>query len=266
MATGRFSHVLPNLSERQAKYLRSLLQKKYRDREGIFLAEGVRLCEEALDAPVILKQAIVSNSALEHDRIRACVYSCLDQNIEVFSSTERQFKSISDESSPQGIVLVIQKPHAPHVPRKKDNVVLMLDALQDPGNLGTILRSAEWFGIQTIISGKGCVELYNPKVVRSAMGAVFRCAVLEQAHLDHQLNVCKSMGFRILGAVLHGSQELKHIRASGHDVLVIGNEANGISDSLSPYLDETVSIPQKGAGESLNAAVAAAIFMYHLTV
>ncbi len=266
MSLGRFSQVLPNLSERQAKHLRSLLQKKYRDREGEFIAEGVRLCEEALSSPVAIKRAIVSSDALESERIRTLVHHCLDQNVEVLNATERQLKSISDESSPQGIAFVIQKPHAPHVPRQQDKLVLMLDALQNPGNLGTLLRTAEWFGLQSVILGQGCVELFNPKVVRSAMGAAFRIPVLEHAHLETQIAACKSQGFRILGATLDGDLSLEDISPSAHDVLLIGSEAHGISASLLPHLDESISIPQRGHGESLNAAVAAAIFMYHLTL
>lgn len=258
-------HDLPHLSERQSKYIRSLQQKKYRDTEGAFVAEGLRLCEEALDASVVVKQAMVTPLAFSEQRVQHLVNRCLHHNISVFLASPKQFKQFTDAVSPQGIALVIQKPQPPEILPAAAPVVLALDALQDPGNMGTLLRTAEWFGIHSILLGHGSVEAFNPKVVRSAMGAVFRCTLFEDADLETLLPQYQSQGYRIIGATQTGDCELPDILASDRDVLVLGNEAHGLSKRVSAQLDVSVRIRKLGTGESLNAAVAGAICMYHLT-
>ncbi len=257
-------HDLPPLSENHAKRLRVLKQKKHRDHEQTFLVEGLRLCEEAVSAGTDIFQAVFTREALDQPRIAELLHKIVAQQIPTFLASPRLFNSLSDEPSPQGILFAMKKKAVLSVDNMSDRLVLACENVQDPGNLGTIFRTAEWFGVHTIFLSPGCVEAHNPKVVRGSMGAIFRLNIIERVDLNETLPQLKMKGYRLIGTTLDASTRLADIQP-GTDVLLIGNEANGLSAAVLPLVDERVTIPGAGGGDSLNAAIAASICLYHLS-
>lgn len=255
---------VPRLSENHAKKLRALKQKKYRDIEKTFLAEGLRLCEEAFSASAQINQVVITSEALQQPRIADLIQKSLGFTIPVFIASDRLFKSLSDEKSPQGILLALAKKSPPAIESMSTRLVLACDNVQDPGNLGTILRSAEWFGVRDILLSAGCVDPYNPKVVRGSMGAIFRLNIFEQVNLLHALPALKMDGYRLIGTALNAAAKLADVPPQ-KDIVLIGNEANGLSPDVLKLVDVPVSIPGAGHGESLNVAAAAAICLYHFS-
>ncbi len=252
------SNSLIPLSEAALKRIRALTIKKYRDQEKQFLAEGLRLCEEAKHAADVAA-AVVSTGSLEQSRVAELLN---DLSAPVYQATEKQFAQLSETQHSQGVLFVVHKPKSR--PVGDEPLLLALDALQDPGNVGTLLRTADWFGIQTILIAKGTVDVYNSKVVRGSMGAVFRLNIIVAENLVEDLIGFQQKGYRLIGADLNGDVTLHNIIPK-RDVLIVGNEANGLNPKFLDMLDSNVKIPQPGRGESLNAAVAGSIFMYELT-
>jgi RNA methyltransferase, TrmH family len=253
----------PPLTEKELKTARSLREKKYRDAAGAFLIEGARLCEEALSTGQRLRQIIVTAAAMTNGRIAELVDVCAAKNLFVSLAESAKFKSLSDEKTPSGIAIIVEKRKAE--PSTTDApLILAIDALQDPGNLGTILRTADWFGVERVLLGEGCVDLYNPKVVRATMGAVFRLKIEENVALTHRLAVLSHQGYRLIATSSSAELAISEIEP-GRDVLIIGSEAHGVHQELLRRADVTFAIPKRGSGDSLNAAVAASICLYHFT-
>jgi TrmH family RNA methyltransferase len=254
----------PPCSENLAKKLRALKQKKYRDIEKTFLVEGLRLNEEAVAAGADIVHVVVTKEALEQPRVAALIRTMQSKNSPVFIAPQRLFQSLSDEISPQGLLCAVRKTKPKSAEHISASLILACDNIQDPGNLGTIFRSAEWFGVTDILLSPGCVDPYNPKVVRGSMGAVFRLSIFEQIDLVQSLPMFKERGYRIVGTVLDAPKKLNELRPQ-KDILLIGNEANGLSTHVASLIDEAITIPGAGNGESLNAAIAASICLYHLS-
>ena len=250
-----------NLSIGNLKRIRSLHLKKFRDAENAFLAEGVRLCEEALVSKVHIRQAVITEQAMSNARIMKIVEQCRRKDIPIFKATSEQFNLLSEEQSPQGVAFVVSKSSTKKMLRSA-KLILALDHLQDPGNLGTILRSAEWFGVSEILLSSGCVDVYNSKVVRSSMGAIFRLEI-HKVDLAQILGDLLAVGFRIIVTAAGAATALPDVTPSDHDVLVFGNEGSGIAPEIIELQNTAVAIDGGEHGESLNAAAAASIFLYH---
>ncbi|MBN1481179.1 RNA methyltransferase [candidate division KSB1 bacterium] len=243
----------------------ALQQKKYRDLEKTFLAEGLRLCEDALSGDMSVQEVIVTESALCDERVLALVQAADKTGLPIYLASQRQFNKLSEEKSPQGVVFVMQKRQRSISQHTFGHLILACDHIQDPGNLGTILRTAEWFGVKEVLLSSGCVDVYNPKVVRSAMGALFRVRIFDHTDFMHVLPQFKKTGYRLVGATADAPRDLSEIQSTIKDVLLVGNEAHGLSLALSPYIDLFVSIPGRARGESLNVASATAILLYHFS-
>lgn len=182
--------------------------------------------------------------------------------VESVSST--QMEQISGLANASPVLAVLSLPVVePNVAALAQERVLVLDTIRDPGNLGTIIRTADWFGLKHVLASKDTVDLFNPKVVQSTMGSMFRVQV---HYVDIEEAVAKlkqeNPAFKIWGAVLDGTTSRELAATQDPGALVIGNEANGISDEVMAQLDERVTIPGKGGAESLNAAVSASILLY----
>jgi len=251
------------LSQNLVKKLKSLQQKKNRDKEHGYIAEGIRLCEEALGSSRI-HYGVITTDVLDSPRGKTLVGRLQKQNIPIYKATASQFKNISDTKTPQGIALVIQKPPFSE-PDPLTSPCLALDHIRDPGNLGTLLRSANWFGVKDIYVSTESVDPYNPKVVRSSMGSLFHCRIHENMELPSLLNTLGQKDYRCIGASTNGV-DIRTVSSFEKDVIIIGSEAHGISQHLSNYIDIEVAIPGSGKGESLNAAIAGSIFLYHFTM
>ncbi len=252
-----------SLSQNLAKNIKSLRLKKNRDKEHSYIAEGIRLCEEALGSDRI-RYGVITTDILDSPRGKRLVERFQKRDIPIYKATASQFKNISDTKTPQGIALVIKKPHFSEF-NPLTSPCLVLDHLRDPGNLGTLLRSANWFGVKDIYVSTESVDPYNPKAVRSSMGSLLHCRVHENMELASVLKTVRQGGYRIIGASTNGTN-IRTVSPTAKDMIVIGSEAHGISQHLSNYIDIEVAIPGSGKGESLNAAIAGSIFLYHFTM
>jgi RNA methyltransferase, TrmH family len=252
------------VSKNKLQALCSLQHKKYRDQTGHYLIEGLRLCEEAVAASAAIKEILISEEPVT-GRLHQLVQQANLRRIPVHSLPAQMLAKLCDTQTPQGIVAHVaqSKPSLPHWPELQEPLVLAIDHFQDPGNLGTVLRTADWFGVKTVLLGRNSVELYNPKVVRSTMGSIFRLTC--HLDLDIAVTLCqlRSAGFSILAAVAKDGAPLA--KRSGKTVLLIGSEAEGLSAETLQLADQRFTIPRLGSGESLNAAIAAGITLYELT-
>ncbi|HHV60836.1 MAG TPA: RNA methyltransferase [Clostridiaceae bacterium] len=246
------------------KELRQLKQKKYRDRAGLFVIEGEKLVEEARkESNGLIKEIIVSES---YNRENDTEISQWNDKYSISLIPDRLFNEIADTESPQGIIAMVEK----RATKPEDmlhagsNTILILDALQDPGNLGTIIRTADAGGVSGIILGPGCVDLYNPKVLRSTMGSVFHVPVCNSDNITMTIDYLKQKGFTIYASHLKGTHNLFEIDFPSNTAIIIGNEANGIGQEAEAKADILLKIPMPGKAESLNASVAAALMIFEV--
>ncbi|NOY59473.1 MAG: RNA methyltransferase [Calditrichaeota bacterium] len=254
------------LSSNHLKKLRGLKQKKHRDKENLFLAEGVRLCEEALKSQAQIVEVVFCPVPAAGERMQKILQRAHVDNIPVYHAGEKEFHSLSETESPQGIVFLVHHPtwNFDSITERRKSLLLALDAIQDPGNLGTILRTAEWFGVDGVLLGKGCVDLYNSKVVRSSMGAIFHIPTFENITLDNVLPELKEKAYRTIGTRAERGSERQSGQSSDKKIILMGNEANGLTANVAAHVDDWITISGKGKSESLNVAVAAGIILYLL--
>ena len=255
-------NVITSKSNEKAKYIKSLNDKKGRQKEKAFYLEGVKVVNEVLDKrqAINLKFIACSKEILQNvnggDKILKRIFHCLKKLDGIYFSQE-VFESISDTKTPQGILAVIGIPENEFVDKGKN--VLILDKIQDAGNIGTIIRTADAFGIDTVICTKGTVDIYSQKVLRSTMGSILR----EKIIYTDDISFLKEKGYKLIGTVLdEKSISLEKFDFSKKCAFVMGNEANGISDEIKSICNEFVKIPMTGNAESLNVAVATSIILY----
>lgn len=231
------------------KEVRKLKEKKYR--KNRFVIEGIK----------ILKEAIVEKENIELIIVKEGTKIDIDikkyKNIEV---TEKIFNTLTDVVSPQGVLSVIRKDNNKNIDFNADYIVI-LDDLQDPGNMGTIIRTLDSANIKQLIVSKNTVDAYSSKVVRSTMGSIFRVNVIEVENLLDTLNELKQNKFEIITTSLKAKKSIYEVDYN-KKVVVIGNEANGVNEEIENNSDYKVKIPMLGKTESLNASVAAGIMIY----
>ena len=240
------------------KRLRSLQQKKFRREDGCYLIEGRRLVSEAvLRGAEILSVVVAQERAENFEELLAQT-----RQAEQLCVPEAVFRTLCLTEAPEGIAACVKMRCEPAA-EEDSPFVLLLDGLQDPGNLGTILRTANACGIREVYLSGNCVEVYNPKVVRSAMGALFSLRFREDCNLPQTVERLRNAGRTVIGTALSG-EDYYRASFSGKLALVIGNEGNGVSDEVLARCSRTVKLPVSPDAESLNAAVAAGILMYDL--
>ena len=247
------------ISNREIKTLMSLSTKKGRKESGKYLIEGFRITRSALrnKAPV-LKIYITDKFKSSNDFQQ--IFSLIPKKVDVIVLEEKIIKSICQTLHPSGVFATcLLKNDIKKTKLIIDNCIY-LDEVSDPGNLGTILRSAAWFGIKNVALSPKCVDVFNPKVVRSGMGAHFMLNILRNSDLhEFQKN-----NFCILGGDQNGSPMYDFYNNDKKWVLVIGSEGHGISETNKKFIDHFLSIPSAGSGDSLNASIAGSILMHHL--
>jgi TrmH family RNA methyltransferase len=243
------------LGKSKAKYIQSLGQKKVRDEEGVFIAEGPKIIAELLAEP---NSGILQVYAL-HDWIAGNRHLC--DGMDIIQIDENDLAKISQLSTPNKVLAVVRKPDAPVTLRLKGAVSLALDTIQDPGNLGTIIRIADWFGIKQIICNNDCADMYNPKVVQSTMGSIVRVEIL-YTDLSSWLRDQKDIPVYATALQGHDITSMEKIKEG---IIVIGNESKGISQPVFERANIFITIPRIGKAESLNAAVATGIILSHVT-
>jgi RNA methyltransferase, TrmH family len=251
------------LSNAELKRLRALARPRGREESGLFAVEGVRLVEDLLDSPVVPRAAYLAPSLEDTDR-GARLARTLRGRLPCHEVPEHQLASIAGTESPQGVLVTAAIPHftAADLPVAERMLVVVLDGVQDPGNFGTIVRSADAFGASYVLALPGTVEPWNPKAVRAAAGSSLRVPILETA-VDEAVALLRSHGFRLLGADM-GGVAVEELPAVARTALVLGNEGAGLGAAVRAVLDGSVAVPIRGSAESLNVGVAAGILLYLL--
>lgn len=241
------------ISKNQIKYIQSLHSKKQREEEGLFIVEGIKLVTEFIHHHKFeIKELFATIDYIDEQRI------VLEKNHIKFTEINTdELKKISLLSSPNQVLAIVNITVAePDVTLFQNSLTLYLDDIRDPGNMGTIIRIADWFGIRQVICSPNSTEIYNPKTLQSSMGAILRVNVVTIA-FDQLLHQLKNIP--IYGAVLEGENIYTTKLQSG--LLVIGNEANGISSEVMKHITNRITVPaaNSNGSESLNAANACAI-------
>ncbi len=244
------------LSKTKVKYIQSLGQKKFRQSEGMFLAEGPKLVTELLqEVPQLVQEVFATVDWIEENGGLLNQLNCMPVN-------EAMLEKISLLSTPNKVVALVKQFEAPDNIELKNQIILALDGVQDPGNLGTIIRIADWFGVHQIVCNHDTAELYNPKVVQSTMGSIARVGVVYK-NLAEWLPAAKKE-VCIYATALDGINVASDKKIK-EGVIIIGNESKGVSPGLLELANVKLTIKRKGKAESLNAAVATGILLSHLT-
>ena len=282
--------IITSTKNEKIKNIAALLKsKKERDTQGVFVIEGLRLVKDTLKtAPQYIECVFVSESCeyaknprlfyeniicdeidvrkagciLHDNRSELAGKGRLDEN-KIYIVKDSVLDSVSGTVTSQGIMAIVRKPeHSLEEMFSSGSRFLVLENIQDPGNLGTMLRTAEAAGMDGIIMSPDCTDIYSPKVVRSSMGSIFRMPFIYCTDFISTLNKIKEHGITIYAAYLHGGVSYKDTAFAEKHAILIGNEGNGLTDEAVEAADKRVFIPMSGEIESLNAAVAAAILMY----
>ncbi len=239
------------LSKSEIKYIQSLGHKKSRDSEDVFLLEGKKMVEEVLsDFPHLVIRLYGTASFYEDANLKP-------DTLKYLLITETELERISQLQTPHAALAIIKK--LPNGKLDNSQWLIALDAIRDPGNMGTIIRIADWFGIQQILSSTDCADVYNPKTVQASMGSILRVQVIEG-----DLKELLPQGPQPVYAATLGGIAAQKISFEQKGTLLIGNEARGVADDLLKFVTTEVSIPSFGDAESLNAAVATGILLWEI--
>lgn len=240
------------------KEVRKLKEKKNRTFNKKFLVEGFRFVEEAIKSNFYIEELFIAEEALE--KFYKCDFQYnIKEYTKVYSLENKLFKTISNTENPQGILAIARYKDAEI--KATDGFYILADKVQDPGNMGTIIRSAHAAGALGVILTKGTVDVYNDKTLRSTMGSIFHIPIIE----DTDLGITRTLqdnGFKILVSSLEESQDFYDINLNKNIIICVGNEGSGMSDEILKLSDEKFKIPMPGKAESLNVAVAASIMMF----
>jgi len=244
------------IAKAEVKYIQSLAHKKFREEEGIFVVEGVKMVQELLEEkPLSIKKIFAIDAWIRQHA------SSLPPAFDVQVVEDFELAKISSLQSPNDVLALVQIPQpliSGFVPK---GITVVLDQVQDPGNLGTIIRSCDWFGIENIICSMDTVDAFNPKVVQSAKGSLLRPNIF-YTELEEFLSLMPNMP--VYAAVLDG-ESIGHTVFETPCLLLIGNESKGISAAVRAYSTKGITIPRKGKAESLNAGVATAVILSAMT-
>ena len=238
------------------KYFKSLKQKKYRITE--YSVEGKKSVIEALSSHKKVTEVIMSESFFKAEEIT------VPEGIPCYILPDFLISGLSSTDTPPGVICTIEIEKNKAFTPDLEKAYIYCDRISDPGNLGTIIRTADAAGFGGVMLSKGCVDLYNPKTVRSSMGSFFRMQIAEDVMVD-DLKEFKKQGFQILsGTLTENSVDYTVPDMKKPTIIVIGNESNGVSEEVIDISDECIKIPIVGGAESLNAAIAAAVIMYEV--
>ena len=242
------------------KNIRKLKDKKYRDETRSYLIEGIKMVEEAIKEKVVIQKIVICEECLQSENISQKLLYAIAKYDCVYVS-KKVFEYLTTVVNPQGIMAVVEKKSKNQKIDYQDDLILVLDGIQDPGNLGTILRTADSVGLKQMIVTKETADVFNPKVVRSTMGAIFRVNVIESDNMVATLKEIKKNKFKIVATSLEAERSIYDISYQ-KTVVVIGNEANGVSKQILDLADTKAIIPMLGKTESLNASIATGVILY----
>ena len=244
---------LSSLKNPRVQFWRGLKDAKARRESGAFLVEGTRMVREALSSSFPVEALLIREG-------ETCPFA-LPENLPCFQLPSHVFAAVCDTKTPQGVAAVLKSRTRPAAgPR-----LVALDGLQDPGNVGAILRTADAAGFDGLLLSPSCADVFSPKVLRATMGSIFRLGLSFPASLPEALRDLRNEGYSVLSSQLDGEPFYERRDVAPSFVLVIGNEGNGVSEAVQAEATHRLKLPMRGGAESLNAAVAAGIMMYDLT-
>ena len=246
------------LSKSTIKYIQSLQHKKLRDAEGLFVAEGPKLVMELLEGKIFQCRGLYALASWIEKQTQLPEFI---HNELLFPVTEIELEKIAQLTQPNAVVAVFEKKIVQPTFPLQQQFTLLLDDIQDPGNLGTIIRIADWFGVKNIVCSKQTADMYNAKVVQSTMASLQNVNIL---YTDLLPWLAANKGIPVLAATL-GGKSLKSFAPIKEAIIIIGNESKGVRPELLQIASDTITIPRVGQAESLNAAVATGIILYELT-
>lgn len=256
---------LQRLTSAAARSLLKLTQKKHRRESGKFLIEGPHLVEEALVSGAPLEMLLVTEEAAAKPECASLLGKAGSMRIPLYAVAQRELERIADAVTSQGILAIAlaAKPVLGDfwLRQRRNSLLVALEHVADPGNAGTILRTCDWFGVDGVLLSCGCVELHNPKVVRSTMGALFHLPVFEELDLPATLTEAKGSGYHIAVTALAGGRPFDRAGLPEKSVIVFGSEGAGVSAEVLACGDSVVTIPRFGSGESLNVGSACAAIL-----
>lgn len=249
---------MQSLNKSQLKFFSSLKNKKFRDVEDLFVAEGEKLAQEVIAAKKEVKALIAVDSWISENQ-----HMLKNASFDILKCSESDFERISNFKTPNKVLLVMPQWHCTNeIPKIFPDLTLLLDEIQDPGNLGTIIRLADWFGINQIVCSENTADLFNPKVIQATMGAFLRVRLIYTQLPEYIQKAKKDTDIEVYGAFLSGNNIYKS-NLKKPAFLIMGNESKGISKELEKYTEHKITIPSYSNNgdrtESLNVAVATAI-------
>lgn len=251
--------VITSKDNETIKRIRKLKDKKYRDETNLYIVEGIKMIKEAVEEEQVIKQIVICDDCLQKGVIdKKLLYEIA--KFDCISVTEKIFNSITDVVTHQGMIAVIEKNKKLEIDYTQD-IIFVLDGLQDPGNLGTIIRTLDSANLNQVIVSKDTVDCYSNKVIRSTMGAIYRVNVIQKEDLVQTLKQLKKKNFEVMVTSLETDKSIYDIKYD-KKVIVMGNEGSGVSKEVQDIADKKVKIPMLGKTESLNASVATGIMVY----
>ncbi|MEA3470861.1 MAG: RNA methyltransferase [Thermodesulfobacteriota bacterium] len=254
--------ILP-LSKNHEKWIRKLHQKKYRDEEGVFIAEGFNSFEAAMKITRHAVKEVVIEKSIPESALKN-----LPDNLPVYTCTKKVMETISTEESPQGIVIVCYQGDFRFTDLENGSpgqTLLYLENISDPGNLGTILRTATWFGIREILLSPFSVDPFNTKVIRASAGTIFSREIYLSVERTDLFRFAERHDYNLIATVPRDGVPIGNWQSAGKNIILFGPEAQGLSEEFAEKAHQRISIPGKGDAESLNLAAAVAIILYEVS-
>jgi TrmH family RNA methyltransferase len=256
------------LSTAKLKQFRKLKQKKYRNQYNCFLCEGFRLFDAAIGtANLVIREIIISEKFKNTKQGNNVRENAGKRGINLYLADDLQMRTISEEVTPPGIVFITEKKQNSYslLENLQDKFIIYLDKISDPGNFGTILRSACWFGVHTILLSPESVDPWNSKSVRASAGAIFKANIFTELNFNHLQQYFRPLGYKFIATVVSDGIALDKWKIDSNSILFLGQEAEGLSKEIVKHADVHINVPGYGNVESLNLSVATGIILYEAT-
>lgn len=246
------------------KEIKLLTQKKHRDGFGKFIIEGFKLIHDAIEFGAEIETILIDDKIKETHEVKKIIRFATQTKIILGFVTEKIIKELSDTVQPQGIIGIVKskKSEIDEDSIENKTLFIMLENIQDPGNLGTIIRSCEAAKIDGLILLKGCVDLYNPKVIRGTMGAIFNLPIYFTDNSEGILHKLKKSGFKLFGTTIDAKKNYFDLDLTKKTVIIFGNESKGLSEEMIDRVDNLIKIPMLGKINSLNVSQSVGIVLY----
>jgi len=253
-------------SNKQFKSLKALKQRKNRYKQQKYIIEGFRIIEQAIIENRKIDSVYVKSSLSNNEETPKMVEKLLSYGVDVVEIDDHLFEELSDTVTTQGLIAVLEMEHyeLDHFTESDTINILILDRIQDPGNLGTMIRTADAAGFNCILLSKGTVDPYNEKVVRSTMGSIFQIPIIQSDDIIKDIQSLFENNIQVIATELGGAVDYDVVNYQAKTAIIIGNEGNGVAAEILEMGTQNVIIPMAGKSESLNASIAAAIVMYEV--